>query len=115
MEVKGIRDIFMDAGVICPEHGTDYDMECEKCHKVTRDYVVKNGLYIVFMKGMQMSREPKPEPWDSDSFLFYMRNEKAVHEWELKKATRKGDREEELKESGYLQALDFVIDALLNE
>jgi len=30
MEVKGIRDIFMDAGVFCPEHGTDYDMGCAR-------------------------------------------------------------------------------------
>ena len=113
--MKGFSDIFMDAGVFCPEHGTNYDMGCEKCHEVTRDWVVSNGLYIVFMKILQISLEPKPEPWDSDSFLFYMRNEKAVHEEKLEKAREEGDREEELRESGYLQALDFVIDALLNE
>lgn len=113
--MKGIGDIFMDAGVFCPEHGTNYDMDCEKCHEVTRDYMVKNGLYIVFMKFLQMSLEPKPEPWDSDSFLFYMRNEKAVHEGELEKARKEGDREKELRETGYLQALGFVIDELKTE
>ncbi len=113
--MKGVRDIFMDAGVFCPEHGTKYDMDCKKCHEVTRDWVVESGLYIVFMKILQMSLEPPDEPWDSDSFLFYMRNEKAVHEGELEKARAEGDGEKEFIETGYLQALDFVIGELLTE
>ena len=39
----------------------------------------------------------------------------SAREEELEKARKEGDREEELRESGYLQALDFIIDALLNE
>ena len=113
--MKSIRDLLMDEGVFCPEHGLNYDMGCEKCHEVTRDYVLKNGLYIVLMKLWSIPYESKHEPWNSDSFLFYLRNEKAVHEEELEKATKEGDREKELRESGYLQALDFVIDVLLNE
>ena len=113
--MKSIRDSLMDEGVFCPIHGVDYDMECEKCDEITRDYVVRNRLYIVFMKIMQIPQDSEHEPWCSDDFLFYLRNEKAVHEEELKNATRDGDREGALRESGYLQALGFVIDALLNE
>jgi len=52
--MKSIRDMLIDAGVFCPIHGVDYDMECEKCDEITRDYVVRNRLYIVFMKIMQI-------------------------------------------------------------
>lgn len=113
--MKSVRDSLMGDGVLCPEHGVDYSIECEKCHEVTRDYVLKNSLYLLFMKIIQIPHEPKHEPWDSDAFLFYMRNEKAIHEEELEMARTEGDREGELRESGYLQALGFVIDALLNE
>lgn len=113
--MKRFRDSLMDDGVFCPEHGVDYDTDCEKCHEVTRDYVVRKGLYIVFMNMLTGLHDPKHEPWNSDAFLFYMRNEKAIHEEELNKARAEGDREGELRESGYLQALGFVIDALLNE
>uniref|UniRef100_A0A6M3MCF3 Uncharacterized protein n=1 Tax=viral metagenome TaxID=1070528 RepID=A0A6M3MCF3_9ZZZZ len=41
--MKSIKDRLTDDGVFFPEHGIDYDMDCEKCHEVTRDYVVKNG------------------------------------------------------------------------
>jgi len=115
MEMKSIRDSLMDEGVFCPEHGIDYDMGCKKCHKVTRDFVLKNGLYIVLMKLWSATNEFKHEPWNSGSFLFYMRNEKAVHEEELEKAREEGDREKELRETGYLQALDLVIDELITQ
>ena len=113
--MKSIRDSLMDAGVFCPEHGIEYDLDCETCHEVTREYVLKNGLYIVFMKMLQITPKTPDEPWNSESFLFYMRNEKAVHEEELEKAREKGEREKELRETGYLQALDFVIGELLTE
>ena len=113
--MKSIRDSLMDEGVFCPEHGIDYDLDCEKCHEVTRDFVLKNGLYIVLMKLWSTPQELKHEPWTSDSFLFYMRNEKAVHEEEREKAREEGDREKELRETGYLQALDFVISELLTQ
>lgn len=113
--MKSIRDLLMDKGVFCPEHGLDYDMDCEKCHEVTREFVLKNGLYIVLMKLWSTPHEPNHEPWSPDSFLFYMRNEKAVHEEELEKAREEGDREKELMETGYLQALDLVISDLLTQ
>ena len=113
--MKSVKDSLMGEGVYCPEHGIDYDIGCEKCHDVTREYVLKNGLYIVFLKLLSVNRETESIPWSPDSFLFYMRNEKAVHEEELEKAREEGDREKELIETGYLQALDFVIGELLTE
>ena len=105
----------MDEGIFCPEHGIDYDLDCDKCHEVTREYVVKNRLYIVFLKLLSVNHEPESEPWNTDSFIFYMRNEKAVHEQWLEKAREEGDREKELMENGYIQALDLVISELLTQ
>ena len=111
--MKSIRDSLMDEGVFCPEHGIDYDLDCEKCHEVTREYVVKNNLYIVFLKLLSVNHESESETWSPDSFIFYMRNEKAIHEEEREKAREEGDREKDLRETGYLQALDLVISELL--
>lgn len=113
MSKFSIKDILVERGVVCPEHGVDYHLECERCHQVTRDYVVRNGLYIAFMKLLLIPFEPKP--WNAESFLFYVRDMRNVHGEELKRARREGDREGKFREDGYLQALNFVIDALLEE
>jgi len=113
--MKSIRDSLMDEGVFCPEHGVDYDLDCETCHNVTREFVLKHGLYIVQMKLMSSPPDLEAIPWNSDSFLHYMRDEKAVHEEELEKAREEGDREKELMETGYLQALDLLIGELLTQ
>ena len=113
--MKSVKDSLMGEGVYCPEHGIDYDIDCEKCHEVTREYVLKNGLYIAIMKMLSSTLESRHEPWNSDSFLFYMRDRKAVHDEELEKAREEGDREKELMETGYLQALDLVIGELLTQ